>query len=170
VIASGPAVELRPVGPDDRPFLLRVYASVREPELEMAGFPPEQRGAFVAQQFEAQGRHYEESYEGASFDLVLVGGEPAGRLIVARWPAELRIADIALLPEHRGRGIGGGLLRSLVAEAEERGVKASVHVERFNPALALYRRLGFAAVAERGAYLLLERAPEAAAGQEKTAS
>lgn len=163
-----PSAALRPATDSDRPFLLRVYAGTREPELEASGLPREQWGAFVEHQFAAQSHHYE-SYEHTSYDVVLVGGEPAGRLIVARWPQELRIVDIALLPEHRGRGVGGTLMRKLIDEADERGVKASIHVERFNPAQRLYLRLGFRPVAEAGGvYLLLERPPEA--DQAKTAS
>lgn len=164
----GPSVTLRPAEEEDRPFMLRVYASTREPELERAGMPREQWGAFVAHQFEAQNRAYED-YENTSFEVVLVAGEPAGRLIVARWPEELRVVDVALLPEYRARGIGGTLMRQLIDEAEERGVKASIHVERFNPAQRLYARLGFRPVAEVGdVYLLLERPP--AAAQAKNAS
>jgi GNAT superfamily N-acetyltransferase len=154
-----PSVTLRPAAEEDRSFLLRLYASTREPELEASGLPREQWGAFVEHQFTAQSRHYE-SYEDTSYDLVLVDGEPAGRLIFARWPEDLRVVDIALLPEHRGRGIGGSLMRALIEEADERGVKTSIHVERFNPAQRLYARLGFRAVAEAGGvYLLLERPP-----------
>jgi len=164
-----PSVTLRPAAEDDRPFLLRVYAGTREPELEASGLPREQWGAFVEHQFTAQSRHYE-SYEDTSYDIVLVDGDPAGRLIVARWPEELRVVDVALLPEYRGRGIGGTLMRRLIEEAEERGVKTSIHVERFNPAQRLYSRLGFRAVAEAGGvYLLLERPPRAAS-QAKNAS
>jgi GNAT superfamily N-acetyltransferase len=160
VSAPAPSVTLRPAEEDDRPLMLRVYASVREPELEAAGMPREQRPPFVEHQFEAQSRHYE-SYEDTSFEVVLVDGEPAGRLIVARWPEELRVVDVALLPEHRGRGVGGDLLRGLIEEAEERGVKVSVHVERFNPARRLYDRLGFQPVAEESVYVLLERSAPA---------
>lgn len=153
-----PSVTLRPAEENDRPFLLRLYASTREPELEASGLPREQWDLFVEHQFTAQSRHYE-SYESTSYDVVLVDGKPAGRLIAARWPEQLRIVDIALLPEHRGRGVGGELMGRLVEEADERGVKASIHVERFNPAQRLYSRLGFRPVSETGVYLLLERPP-----------
>lgn len=156
--APAPSVTLRPAEEGDRPLMLRVYASVREPELEAAGMPREQWPPFVEHQFEAQSRHYE-SYEDTSFEVVLADGEPAGRLIVARWPQELRVVDVALLPEHRGRGIGGALMRELIEEADERRVKVSVHVERFNPARRLYARLGFQPVSETDVYLLLERPP-----------
>jgi GNAT superfamily N-acetyltransferase len=167
VSLPGPSVTLRPAGVDDRPFMLRVYAGVREPELEASGLPREQWDPFVEHQFEAQSQAYA-GYENASFEVVLVEGEPAGRLIVARWPEELRVVDIALLPEYRGRGVGGTLMQRLVDEAEERCIKTSIHVERFNPAQRLYARLGFRPVAEAGdVYLLLERPPTA---QAKSAS
>ena len=106
----------------------------------------------------------------SSVTLIASGPEPAGRLIVARWPEDLRVVDVALLPEYRGRGIGGELMRALIEEADERGVKTSIHVERFNPAQRLYARLGFRAVSDDGGvYLLLERAPRPAS-QAKTAS
>lgn len=155
---AGPSVTLRPAADEDRSFILSVYASIREPELEASGLPREQWGAFVEHQFQAQSHAYA-AYKDTSFEIVLVDREPAGRLIVARWPEELRVVDIALLPKFRGRGIGEGLMRSLLEEADERGVKASIHVERFNPAQHLYTRLGFRMVSETGVYLLLERPP-----------
>lgn len=148
--------------------MLRVYAGVREPELEAAGMPPEQRGPFIAQQFDLQSRQYE-AYRDTTFEVVVVDGSPAGRLVVSRRPEEMRVVDIALLQEYRGRGIGGALLRELLEEADGRGIKASIQVERFNPAQRLYGRLGFRLVSDAGVYLLLERPPRAAA-QAKTAS
>ena len=91
--------------------------------------------------------------------MILAGGEPAGRLYVARWENELRIVDIALLPEFRGRGIGGALLAELLAEADAAGKPVSIHVERENRAMGLYRRLGFVEVEEVGVYFKLERPP-----------
>lgn len=91
----------------------------------------------------------------------MVDGEPAGRLYVARWEKELRIVDVALLPEFRGRGIGEGMIRELIEEAETAGKPLTIHVERENPAMSLYSRLGFSPKKEVGPYLLLERAAPA---------
>jgi ribosomal protein S18 acetylase RimI-like enzyme len=73
--------------------------------------------------------------------------------------AEIRVVDVALLPAARGRGIGTALLRDLLAEGARTGKKVSIHVERFNRALGLYRRLGFGEVEENGPYLLMEWRP-----------
>jgi GNAT superfamily N-acetyltransferase len=110
---------------------------------------------FCRHQFDAQTAHYTANYPGASFQLIERSGKPAGRLYLARWENEIRIVDITLLPEHRGAGIGAKLLRDLQEEAKGVGKKLSIHVERMNPALQLYERLGFQQVEDKGVYLLL---------------
>jgi ribosomal protein S18 acetylase RimI-like enzyme len=153
------AHRLRTAEAEDRDFLLRVYASTREEELRVVDWGAEQKAAFVEMQFDAQDAYYREHYHPATFDVIEVDGEPAGRLYVARWEDEIRIIDIALLPEHRGRGIGTALLRALLEEAAEAGKRLSIHVELNNPARRLYERLGFAPVEERAVYVLMEAAP-----------
>ena len=151
------AIALRSVRPDDRAFLLSVYASTREPELAtVVDWDAAQKAAFVQMQFDAQHQHYQEHYAGSAFDVVLVGDQPAGRLYVARWPKEIRIIDIAFAPAWRGRGLGTRLLTDLQREARGRGVPLTIHVERFNPALRLYERLGFTMAEDKGVFLFLE--------------
>lgn len=124
----------------------------------MTGWPQAQIDAFLEMQFEAQHRHYHGSYTDTAWDVILVDGEPAGRLYVARWEDQIRIVDIALLPEYRGRGIGEGLIRELFEEADASGRPVRIHVEMNNPAMTLYRRLGFTPIGEpSGIYLELER-------------
>jgi ribosomal protein S18 acetylase RimI-like enzyme len=89
----------------------------------------------------------------------VIDGEPAGRLYLFRGDREIRIVDIALLPEHRGNGAGSSLLRDVLAEADAGGKRVTIHVERANPALRLYERLGFSIAEDRGVYLFLERPP-----------
>ena len=155
------AYTLRPVRPEDRELLFSIYASTRTEELAVVPWTEEVKGTFLRQQFEAQAAHYGLHYAEADFSVVEVDGVPAGRLYVARWPRELRIMDISLLPPHRRQGRGTAILTDLLAEATATDRVASIHVERNNPALRLYERLGFQAVAERGIYLLMERQPPA---------
>jgi ribosomal protein S18 acetylase RimI-like enzyme len=154
-------VTLRPETENDIPFLLAVYASTRAGEMAIVPWTREQKDQFVQMQFGFQRKHYLENYEGATFDIVMVEGSAAGRLYVFRGPSEIRIVDIALLPEYRGRGIGGELLTEILREARDRGLIVSIHVERHNPALRLYQRLGFQCAGEQGpVYLRMEfRAP-----------
>ena len=50
------AIALRPIRPDDRSFLLAVYASTREPELAAVPWDAAQKAAFVEMQFDAPAR------------------------------------------------------------------------------------------------------------------
>lgn len=113
--------------------------------------------AFLRMQFEAQHKYYTENYTGASFNVVLCDNEPCGRLYTVRWESEIRIMDVAILPDFRNRGIGTRLLRDIIAEGEGLGLPVSIHVERFNPALRLYARMGFECIEDKDVYLLLRR-------------
>ena len=54
------------------------------------------------------------------------------------------------MPEHCTRGIGTTLLHGLQSEAAAAGKPLRLHVERFNPPLRLYERLGFRQIDDRG--------------------
>jgi ribosomal protein S18 acetylase RimI-like enzyme len=152
-------LRLRPVADADRAFLVELYGSTREDELAHVQWDDGTRRAFVEHQFAAQDAHYRGNYPGASLDVIEVDGAPAGRLYVHRGPSDIRIMDIALAPEFRGRGIGTSLLRGLIEEADASGRKLSIHVEANNPARTLYDRLGFKPAGEHGVYVLMERPP-----------
>ena len=83
---------------------------------------------------------------------------PVGRLYVARWQDEIRLVDIALLPPSRNAGLGSAILRDLLAAAAAHK-PVRIHVEKFNPALRLYERLGFAPIEDKGVYLFMEWSP-----------
>jgi ribosomal protein S18 acetylase RimI-like enzyme len=58
---------------------------------------------------------------------------------------------IGVRREARGRGVGGLLVRELLAEAARQGIaQVSLSVEVDNPALRLYERLGFERIGREG--------------------
>jgi ribosomal protein S18 acetylase RimI-like enzyme len=152
-------VGLRPATAADEAFLRVVYAWTRADELAMTGWTDEQKAAFVGMQFDAQASYYREIYPEATYEVVVVDGEDAGRLYLARFPDEIRVVDIALLPPYRGRGVGTMLLSDVLAEAGAAGQRVIIHVEHTNPARALYERLGFAVVEEAGLYFRMVWSP-----------
>jgi GNAT superfamily N-acetyltransferase len=156
-VAAG--LSFRPITDADLPFLAHVYASTRMEELAVTDWSDAQKAAFLQMQFDAQHAHYQKHYVGSDFFVIERAGEAIGRLYLARWKAEHRIVDIALLPAHRGSGIGTALLSDLLDEAAAVGKAVTIHVEKFNPAMSLYRRLGFVAAGEEGAYDLMRWEP-----------
>ena len=158
---------LRPITPEDRQLLVRIYASTRADEMARVPWSEQQKADFLRFQFDAQHRYYTEQFPRAAFDLILLEGEPIGRLYVDRRAHEIRLIDIALLPEHRGAGHGGAILRDLLAEGEASGKLVRIHVEHDNPAMRLYRRLGFEKIEEQGVYHLMEWTPKRAMEDER---
>jgi ribosomal protein S18 acetylase RimI-like enzyme len=139
----------------DLPFLARLYASTRAAELATAPWTDEQKTAFLDMQFQAQHAHYQQYYPEADWLVIMCAGEDIGRLYIERWPSQHCIIDIAFSPEYRGKGLGAALLRDLLDEAATAGKDVSIHVEKFNPAMRLYRRLGFRTEQDKGVYDLM---------------
>lgn len=154
---SIPGVTLRPIRDDDMELLCRVYASTRWEELAPVPWTDEQKLAFCRSQFEAQHAFYQANYPGAAWLVIEREGVPAGRLYLHRREKEIRLVDIALLPEHRNFGVGGALVREVIEEGNAAGKPVRIHVEKNNPALRLYERLGFAPIVDKGVYHLMER-------------
>ena len=136
-------ITLRSAGSADEPFLFELYASTRREEIAPWNWPEPQVAAFLQMQFRAQRLSYDSAYPGAEHSLILEDGRPIGRLLVWRGQPELRLVDISLLPEARGRGIGGQLLAELMEECRAGGRRLTLQVLVTNPARRLYLRMGF---------------------------
>ena len=152
-------IVLRPVSTGDEEFLFSVYASTRTEEMDLVDWNSAQKEAFLRMQFRAQDRFFRENYVGAQFSIILIDEQPIGRLYVQRRNEEIRIMDIALLPSYRKMGIGSSLMTQILDEAAKNQLPVTIHVERFNPALTLYERLGFRLVEDRGIHYFMKWLP-----------
>ena len=153
-------VSYRPMTDEDMPFLAALYYSTRAEEVAQTGWPAEMQRQFLAQQFDAQHRHYQRHYADAEWLVIERGGEAVGRLYIEEWQSQIRIIDIALVPAARGLGIGAAIFEDTFDVARAKGKKVSIHVEKNNPARRLYYRLGFEMIADEGVYDLLEWSPD----------
>jgi ribosomal protein S18 acetylase RimI-like enzyme len=151
-------ITLRPIRPEDEGFLFDVYASTRVDELDALGWSDAQRETLLRMQFRAQHQSYLAQFPMADFQIILWHERPIGRLYIERKTDEMRGIDIALVPEYRQAGIGTAILRDLLAEAARDGKPFRIHVEKFNRAQQLYKRLGFTTL-DDGAYLFMEWRP-----------
>jgi ribosomal protein S18 acetylase RimI-like enzyme len=153
--AAEAGLSFRPITDADLPFLYQVYASTRTEELVPVPWSDAQKAAFLTMQFRTQHADYQQNYPGADRLVAMRADQPAGRLYVERGKGAHVVIDIALLPEHRRQGLGIAIMRDLMDEAACAGKLLSIHVEKFNPALRLYRRLGFRTVEDKGVYDLM---------------
>jgi ribosomal protein S18 acetylase RimI-like enzyme len=152
-------IDLRLALPGDDEFLFSVYASTRAAEMDLVEWDVAQKQEFLRMQLRAQDQYYKENYPGALYQIILCDGEPAGRLYIHRRQDEIRIMDIALLPPWQKRGIASHLLNEILKDADENNLPVTIHVERLNPALHLYERLGFRLAEDKGVYYFMKRLP-----------
>jgi ribosomal protein S18 acetylase RimI-like enzyme len=101
-------------------------------------------------QYEMQRRAYRLQVPNAEYWAIRCDGTGAGRLILNRTSEDIHIVDIGLLPEFQGLGIGSALMAAILEEASQTARSVTLQVERFNPAMQWYERLGFHAVGEAG--------------------
>lgn len=152
-------IALRPETAKDEAFLRQLYASTRAGEMAPVPWPEARKAAFLNMQFDLQHAHYRRHYPDAEFLVILREETPIGRYYLHRGESAFLVIDIALLPDFRGQGVGGGLLRKLLAEADAAGKPVRLHVEPASRAEQLYLRLGFAAVEDKGLHRLMEWRP-----------
>ena len=152
-------VSRRPVQPRDEPFLFDLFCQSHGQALFEVPLPPEHREQLLRMQFAAQQKQYRNQYPTADFDVVEQDAERVGSLVTLRGPERFVLIDIALLPAHRGGGIGTSLVSALIDEADASGKPVDAHVLKANPAWRLWQRLGFEAVDDDGLRLRIRRPP-----------
>jgi ribosomal protein S18 acetylase RimI-like enzyme len=127
------SVMLRPAVPADGEFGFRLHeAAMGEYITAIWGWDEQ-----VQRDFHTRG------FRPDRWQIITVDGTDAGMIDVAYRPDAVYLSRIELLPAYQGRGIGGGLIRALIAEAARRGQPLELDVLAVNHrAHALYRRLG----------------------------
>jgi GNAT superfamily N-acetyltransferase len=150
---------LREIAPADEAFLRELYRSTRDPELALTNWTHEQKRAFSDQQFDFQDRWYRSQYAGARFLVIEREGAPIGRLYLHETAKETGVMDIALVAAARNAGLGTALMNWVKAGAAARGAAVTLHVEIFNPARALYARLGFREESAQGMHIAMRWDP-----------
>jgi len=166
LLPRGEALTLKPVTNDDEEFLLSVYDSTRTEELAQAEWQPGQREAFLKWQFDLQRREYDARFPDADYFVITIDERPAGRIWIGQDDKQIRLLDIAILPEFQNRGAGTLLLRWLIdqAKAANKPLRHMVFVLN-NEAHRFYERLGFVMIEDLGAYKHMQWSePPAVAG------
>jgi ribosomal protein S18 acetylase RimI-like enzyme len=148
-------LSLRPAELADETFLETVYVETRRGELAVFNWSREQEDAFFKMQFCLQNQAYKMQFPDADYRIVELNKIPIGCLIVER-AGEIRLINIALLPEFRSRGIGSFLLKQLQAEAQAADKPLDLSVLKTNNrAVNLYKRCGFAVIGSDELYLAM---------------
>ena len=155
---------IRPLAPDDEPTLWdMLYHAIFVAE----GATPAGRDVLDQPEIARYVRSWGRAGDSGFIALETKSGQPIG----AAWLRLFADGDrgygtidetvpelsIAVTPEYRGRGIGTRLLTQLLRGAAKHFTAVSLSVAADNPALRLYRRLGFEIVGRSGTALTMRK-------------
>lgn len=127
----------------DQEFMKRLYASSRD-DLRQIAADPTFIDSLISMQQNMQTIGYRNTYPDAEYLVLEHCGEAVGRVVVDTGLKEMRVVDISMLPQVRGRGFGTAVLRALQRNAVEKKLPLVLSVHRNNPrARRLYLKLGF---------------------------
>jgi ribosomal protein S18 acetylase RimI-like enzyme len=147
-------LSLSPIAASDSTFLSALYNTTRENEMALVPWAEDQKAAFLQSQFQAQHQHYIVKYPNGNFQIISYNTEKIGRLYTCELDDEIRIIDISILPEYRGKGIGTRVITDILQAAAK---PVTIYLESFNPSQSLFERLGFEPISDEGMYQLWQR-------------
>lgn len=153
------AVSLRLARDDDKAFLEYLYTETRKNQFDALGLPNHLREVLLQQQFSAQIQAYNQSYKQADHYIIEYGGRNIGRIITQKQTDYRHIIDIMILPSYQRRGIGHHLLQEFINDSLKDHTPIILSVEIGNPAINLYRRLGFEVEAQTELHIKMRRKP-----------
>jgi ribosomal-protein-alanine acetyltransferase len=133
---------LTPASPEDLPELIAWEATLFGSDAWST--------ELMAEEIAHPGRYYLVARAGGVADIVGYAGVATD----PRPGGDGDIQTIAVVPEHRGRGLGRHLVRALIERAQDQGVaRVFLEVRADNdPAISLYLSEGFAEIDRRAAY------------------
>lgn len=145
----------------DEEFLTELYASTRAAEMAIVPWESEQKRAFLKMQFEAQDRYYRDRYPNASFEIIKLNDHRVGRLYHAELADEIRIIDLAFLPEQFDNKVFIELVERILQKGERAGKPVQIYLEASDPTIEIFVNLGFQKIDQHGIYFLWQYQPAA---------
>jgi GNAT superfamily N-acetyltransferase len=159
-------ISLRPAVDGDEQFLKRVHRAARHWEFAslLQSGDVELYHKIMEQQYDSQHRFYFAHYDKAHYGIIQWTNISVGRLYVDYRDEEVRVLDIAVLPDYRGRGIGRVVMTGLCLEAAMRRKPVRLCVHYLSRAVRFYQQLGFRRIGVEGPNYVMEQRQSDAEG------
>jgi GNAT superfamily N-acetyltransferase len=149
-------ITLRMAGPDDRELLFHVF------KMSLGPYIAQTYGTW---QEDEQRTRFFEGLKPETHQIVEHAGQPVGLLSVVHAPGVVMLNRVFLLPPFQGRGLGGRLVRQVLADADAVGLPVRLRVLKVNPARRLYERVGFVEIERTETHFVMERPAQRPRGE-----
>ncbi len=148
-------LNIRPAKPTDKPFLEKLHSSMRQ-ELRFIDGEKEFVESIVTMQFQAQNDGYGSQFPNAMYFIIEKFHEPIGKATLDFGHNEVRLIDIAFLPQATGHGFGRAIIQSFQCAAAKTMLPMTLSVLQHNHAARkLYALLGFKVEAVKEPYYFM---------------
>jgi ribosomal protein S18 acetylase RimI-like enzyme len=128
----------------DEPFIRRLVTDTLALEFGAAAWPELLRSQVLELQYATRRQGPRANFPEGESRVILIDGEPAGWMFTAEFDDHIHVAEIMVLPEHRGKGAGSAVLQQMLDAAARDRKAVRLHVNVLNAgAIRLYQRLGF---------------------------
>ena len=146
ILTKPPVFSLRPARQSDYDFAARLYLDSMKRQLTTLGRWDEARVT----------TRFRRSFKPAQAKVIRLERADVGWMQVSHSAKGFHLHQLHLIERCRNRGIGTRLIQALLARAAALDQPVALNVVHGNPAVALYRRLGFRPIS-RGAEKLRMR-------------
>ncbi|SHO57840.1 GNAT family N-acetyltransferase [Vibrio quintilis] len=154
-------LHIRPSTAADKPFLEKLHHATRQ-DLQWIDGEKDLIESIVELQFQAQTGGYGEQFPNAMYFIIEKQRERIGKATIDFGHNEVRLVDIAFLPEARGHGFGKAIIQSFQTAAAQSGLPVSLTVMQQNlNAKQFYISLGFQVESVTAPYELMVWYPPA---------
>src|SRR5438105_455568 len=114
-------VSRRPETPADEQFLRQLIIDSVKRELGAGAWPQPIRDHLFAMEYSARRQSVRTIFPVGTSEIILLNGNPAGWVYVADLPQEMRIVEILVSAEYRGKGVGSSVIGEIMARAGAAG-------------------------------------------------
>jgi ribosomal protein S18 acetylase RimI-like enzyme len=148
----------RPESPADEAFVHRLIMGCASVELGAAAWPEPMRSHLLGIQNSSRRSSIRNNFPNAESQVIVADGHSVGWLVVAPLAQEIRLVEILISAELRGKGIGSRVIREILATADQQDKPVRLSVNAANrAAIRLYERLGFQVFEDGELQLSMER-------------
>ncbi len=132
-------IELIPADDSDRDF----FESLNE--LVYRGILERQVGHWDVAR---ERQKFDQEWKEQSVQKIYLSGELVGGFWVQEFKSHRQLREIQIHPKYQNQGLGTRILQSLIEQCSREKMELRLRVLKLNPAVALYKRLGFDIVGE----------------------
>ena len=133
---------------NDTEFVFKLFYEHKVIELKAESWPESLKLQMMATQFKALEKSFAHSHPNSEDHILVLKTKPLGRVVINRTASAIELLYLAILSEHQSKGFAQMVLKALINESDLNRKSVLLKVTKENPAVRLYKKLGFTIIHE----------------------